>query len=82
MNFLIKEGTKSLIHLPGAIAGGVTLCGLPCEGDGDLGLGTASETSKPATCEQCIAIVEYCKAISALSYISSRRRAVNPQQYQ
>lgn len=81
VNYAIKEADKIDIHLPNGTGDDRTLCGLPLEGDFELQIEMAYETYKRATCEQCVQIVEHCKSILKVCYVSSARRALNPQQY-
>ena len=56
------------IHLPGANGNDATLCGLDISGDPDIHLQEPYETTLPATCPNCIEIVEFCKSLSKKRY--------------
>lgn len=56
------------VHFPSTNGGDYTLCGLTLDGD-PCTAGDYVETDERVDCDQCIAIVNFCKAIKKREFL-------------
>jgi len=60
----IVDNGRAVNHYGGAKQGGVTLCGLECDGDSELNITPGVYIEGKITCPDCIAIIRHCHNVN------------------